>query len=110
MAIQKYVSIPQTLTVHVDNWKQAVEDYIPKHGVRFVVQAVRKGEEMEEQQAQRLNETSSTVKRRKRFIDYVFKVYHTCHRSGEKETKENRVKGGVSGSTRDLQEYPRSIL
>ncbi|GAA5797736.1 hypothetical protein HPULCUR_003130 [Helicostylum pulchrum] len=92
------------LTVPLTNWEKSVVDYIPLHGVRFVKGTTRTAEGQERAKAQRLN-TTEGPKPRTRYIDYVFKTYYSCHRSGEKrQTKPSKII-----AAKDLENYKKKV-
>ncbi|GAA5804343.1 hypothetical protein HPULCUR_009831 [Helicostylum pulchrum] len=99
--ISCYTPISERLTVPLTNWEKSVVDYIPLHGVRFVKGTTRTAEGQERAKAQRLNATEGP-KPRTRYIDYVFKTYYSCHRSGEKRQAKTEQNNSSEGS-RKLQ-------
>lgn len=101
ITVQRYTPIPDAIVVPVETWKQAVDDYLPNHGVRFVVSANKDSSKIEKRQQERAMDENSQVKRRKRIIRYVFKTYHVCHRAGNKQRRQDRPKGGNSGVSRE---------
>ncbi|OAD70037.1 hypothetical protein PHYBLDRAFT_172053 [Phycomyces blakesleeanus NRRL 1555(-)] len=108
MPVQRYTPIPEILTVHVANLKQAVDDYLPKYGA---VTMVRKGADMENQQEEHLSKTSSSVKHAKRIFDQVIKAHHVCNRSGEKEIKEKLCqRGDFRFIQRSSKENQKSLI
>lgn len=107
--IQRYSPIPNKLTVSRDFYKQSIEDFIPKYGVKFVTSSYKDGTKIERAQEDRMADDSSSVKRRKHVIRYIFKVYYKCHRADEKQEREDQPKGGKSGTTRDLQKKSKKI-
>ncbi|GAA5803434.1 hypothetical protein HPULCUR_008916 [Helicostylum pulchrum] len=105
--ISCYTPISERLTVPLTNWEKSVVDYILLHGVRFVKGTTRTAEGQERAKAQRLNATEGP-KPRTRYIDYVFKTYYSCHRSGEKRQAKTEQNNSSEGS-RKLQKKSKKI-
>ncbi|CAO3631321.1 unnamed protein product [Mucor hiemalis] len=113
MNIQGYTPIPNTLTVHEHEWKEALDNFVLLHGVKWIHKRTVK-DTPRVIEVPEVPEGSQPPKKKRLVAPkrYIWYVDYDCHRNGSKRDRvaEGYVeKGGVSGKSRDLQKASKKI-
>ena len=93
--IETYQLMPTKMEAPVADYQSIVDGSIAKYGVKWIY-----NKKITEKVTPVEEPGTSTIKRRKRDIKYIWYIDYKCHRSGK---KENRTFPNISGKHRELQ-------